>query len=133
MNNKNKLFEKAIKCRNNAYAPYSGFQVGCAILSSSGKVYVGCNVENAAYPSGSCAEAGAISALIADGERKISEILVVADTKCILPCGNCLQKICEFSDNNTIIHSADLQGVVKSFKLTELLPNSFKAEDMKNA
>ncbi|MBP5353358.1 MAG: cytidine deaminase, partial [Alphaproteobacteria bacterium] len=72
-------------------------------------------------------------AMIAAGHRKIAEILIVADTESIVPCGNCLQKIAEFADDKTLIHSADLKGVVRTFKLGELLCVNFKAEDMKNA
>ncbi len=124
------LYDVAIKCRKNAYAPYSKFMVGAAVLSSGGKIFGGCNVENASYPCGTCAEAGAISAMVADGERIIKEILVVADTAQILPCGNCLQKIAEFADNTTLVHSADLKGNIKTFKFAELLPQFFSKEDL---
>jgi cytidine deaminase len=87
-------------------------------------------VENASYPCGTCAEAGAVSAMIADGEAIIKEILIIADTSRILPCGNCLQKIAEFSDDTTLVHSADLKGNIKTFMLTELLPQSFGAKDL---
>lgn len=128
---KNEILSVAQKCRLNAYAPYSKFKVGAAILSSNGKIYGGCNVENASFPCGTCAEAGAISAMIADGENKITEIMIIADTKCILPCGNCLQKIAEFADKRTLIHSADLKGNIQTFTLEQLLPHNFKAGDMK--
>lgn len=133
MENTKKLFELAASCRLNAYTPYSKFKVGAAILGNSGKIFCGCNVENASYPCGTCAEAGAISDMIAGGENKISQILIVADTPQILPCGNCLQKILEFGDANTLVHSADLSGKIKTLKLYELMPNFFKAGDMKNA
>lgn len=124
------LYTIALECRENAYAPYSKFKVGAAILSMSGKIFAGCNVENASYPCGTCAEAGAISAMIAGGETKIAEILIVADTARILPCGNCLQKIAEFADKTALIHSADTKGSIETFKLAELLPQNFKAEDI---
>ena len=133
MENRNKLFDLARNCRENAYAPYSKFKVGAAVLSGEGGTFGGCNVENASYPCGTCAEAGAIAAMIAAGHRKIAEILIVADTEKIVPCGNCLQKIAEFADEETLIHSADLKGVVCTFKLGELLQVNFKSEDMKNA
>ncbi len=133
MENTKELFELAAKCRLNAYAPYSHFKVGAAILSKNGKLFGGCNVENASYPCGTCAEAGAISAMIAGGETAISRILIVADTAQILPCGNCMQKILEFGDENTVVLSADLNGKITSFRLYELLPKFFKAGDMKNA
>lgn len=128
---KNDLLSVALSCRLNAYAPYSKFKVGAAILGVGGKIFGGCNVENASYPCGTCAEAGAISAMIAGGETKIAEILIVADTDCILPCGNCLQKIAEFGNEQTLVHSADINGNIKTFTLMQLLPHNFKAEDIK--
>ncbi|MDO4161480.1 MAG: cytidine deaminase [Pseudomonadota bacterium] len=133
MENTQKLFELACSCRLNAYTPYSHFKVGAALLSGNHKFFCGCNVENASYPCGTCAEAGAISAMAAAGETKILEILIVADTPQILPCGNCLQKILEFGDDNTLVHSADLNGSIKTFRLYDLIPHFFKAGDIKNA
>ena len=127
------LFEQALKVRAQAYAPYSHFAVGAAVLSSGGKIYCGCNVENASYPCGICAEAGAIAAMVAAGEQQIAAILVLADSSCILPCGNCLQKIAEFGSKDTVIYSADLKQIVKTQKLGEILPQSFSAGDMQNA
>lgn len=127
------LFEQALKVRAQAYAPYSHFAVGAAVLSSGGKIYCGCNVENASYPCGICAEAGAIAAMVAAGEQQITAILVLADSSCILPCGNCLQKIAEFGSKDTVIYSADLKQIVKTQKLGEILPQSFSAGDMQNA
>ena len=130
MNNELKLLNLAQKARENAYAPYSGFKVGVALLTVNGKVFCGCNVENASYPCGTCAEAGAIAAMICGGGDKISEILVLADCEKILPCGNCLQKIAEFSFENTIIYSANLKKVVQKCKLSDLLPQNFSAKDI---
>lgn len=131
MATKNELLKVAQKSRLNAYAPYSKFKVGAAVLTTSGKIYGGCNVENSAYPCGTCAEAGAISAMVVDGERQIAEILIIADTECILPCGNCLQKIAELGNEKTLIHSADLNGNIQTFTLKQLLPHNFKAGDIK--
>ena len=128
---KNEIFQIAKKLRDNAYAPYSKFKVGAAILTTNGKIYGGCNVENASYPCGTCAEAGAISAMIAGGEKQIAEILIIADTDCILPCGNCLQKIAEFGSENTLVHSCNLEGIVNTHTLAQLLPHNFKAGDIK--
>lgn len=127
---KNEILEVAQKIRLNAYAPYSKFKVGAAILTTNGKIYAGCNVENASYPCGTCAEAGAIAAMIAGGETEIAEILIIADTKCILPCGNCLQKIAEFGNEKTLVHSADISGNIRTFTLKQLLPHNFKAGDI---
>lgn len=131
MTDANGLFKSALKCRLNAYAPYSGFKVGAAVLTPEGAVYTGCNAENASYPCGTCAEAGAISAMIAGGDKKISAILIVADTERILPCGNCLQKIAEFGTAETKVYSADISGNIREYTLSELLPHNFKADDMK--
>lgn len=125
MDSINKLFDLAKQTRLNAYAPYSKFKVGAAILTSTGNFYTGCNVENNSYPCGTCAEAGAIAAMIAGGDREITHILIMADTECILPCGNCLQKIAEFGNADTIIHSADTNKIVKTQKLRDILPQAF--------
>lgn len=124
------LYSVAMKCRENAYAPYSKFKVGAAVLSENNQIFSGCNVENASYPCGTCAEAGAIAAMIAAGERKIKEILVVADTKQIMPCGNCLQKIIEFAEETTLIHSADVQGNIKTFRVDDILKHNFSAKNL---
>jgi len=120
------LFEKARAVREYAYAPYSQFKVGAAIRSASGKIFIGCNVENAAYPEGVCAEAGAISAMIAGGETKISEICIVADTsQPIAPCGGCRQKLAEFSTPETEVILAASKGEVTRRTVGDLLPESF--------
>jgi cytidine deaminase len=120
------LFEKARAVREHAYAPYSQFKVGAAIRSASGKIFIGCNVENAAYPEGVCAEAGAISAMIAGGETKISEICIVADTsQPIAPCGGCRQKLAEFSTPETEVILAASKGEVIRRTVGDLLPESF--------
>ena len=128
---KNEILQTAERCRLNAYAPYSKFKVGAAVLTAGGKIFGGCNVENASYPCGTCAEAGAIAAMIAGGETEIAEILIIADTESILPCGNCLQKIAELGTEKTVIHSADIKGNIKSYTLKQLLPHNFKAGDIK--
>lgn len=133
MEKSDNLFEQALAAYKNAYAPYSHFQVGAAILTKSGNIFTGCNVENVSYPCGTCAEAGAISAMVAAGEREIAEILILADTQQILPCGNCLQKIAEFSASDVLIHSANPDKIVKTMTLSELLPLKFQAKDIENA
>jgi len=120
------LFAAAKAARERAYAPYSRFLVGAAIRAPSGAIYAGCNVENAAYPQGSCAEAGAIAAMALAGERRIEEIVVVGDGEGLCtPCGGCRQRIREFADAATRIHIAGLSGVRASFALEDLLPHSF--------
>src|SRR5579863_6374936 len=120
------LFEAAKAAQQKAYAPYSRFKVGAAILTPSGAIFGGCNVENAAYPQGACAEAGAISAMALAGERRIKEILVVGDGEALVtPCGGCRQRIREFASANAPIHIAGPDGVRATFTLDELLPHSF--------
>ena len=121
------LFEKAREVRENAHAPYSGFKVGAALRSSSGAVFVGCNVENAAYPEGTCAEAGAIAAMVAAGESEIAEICIVAGSgEPISPCGGCRQKISEFSKPETPVLLASPDGETTRKTAGDLLPDSFK-------
>lgn len=133
MSDKDALFQAALAYRDKAYAPYSSFAVGAAILGGNGKIYGGCNVENISYPCGTCAEAGAIAAMNADGERLIKAIVVVADGKdLITPCGACLQRILEFSDTNTTVYLANLEGIKKSYKLGQLLPVAFHEESLRS-
>ena len=120
------LFQDALAVRENAHAPYSRFKVGAAIRSANGQVFVGCNVENSAYPEGTCAEAGAIAAMIAAGENKIEEVCVVAESPLpIAPCGGCRQKIAEFSNPDVLVNLADLNGETKRITIGELLPHAF--------
>lgn len=125
------LFLKALETQKNAYAPYSAFKVGAAILTKAGHIYAGANVENVSYPCGTCAEAAAIAAMVVAGEYEISDIVIVADSKNLVsPCGACLQRIAEFSNKHTKVHLADLKGVQKSYNLEQLLPVVFH-EDLK--
>lgn len=115
-----------------AYAPYSNFKVGAVALGGNGQLYAGCNVENAAYPLGTCAEAGAISAMVADGETRLQEIVVMGSGAALVtPCGGCRQKIREFGAEDTPIHICDPElGVRKTVTLGELLPLSFGPENL---
>ena len=125
------LKQAALKIRENAYAPYSGFQVGVALRSSSGEVYTGVNVENAAYPEGTCAEAGAIARMIAAGDRKITAVYVVADgAEPVPPCGGCRQKLAEFSAPDVPITMATISGIEKTLTVAQLLPGAFTPEHM---
>jgi len=120
------LFNAAKDVRENAYAPYSKFKVGAALRSTSGRVFVGCNVENVAYPEGTCAEAGAIAAMIAAGDSRISEIVVVADSpEPITPCGGCRQKLAEFGDPDVPVILAGPTGERARLTLADLLPGAF--------
>lgn len=133
MSDINTLFKKALEARENAYAPYSMFKVGAAILSSNGNMYIGCNVENVSYPCGTCAEAGAIANMNASGDRLISDIVVVAKSeRLITPCGACLQRIFEFSDKNTKVHLADLTSIKRTYHISDLLPLAFDEKELKN-
>jgi cytidine deaminase len=120
------LLSAARAVQANAHAPYSDFPVGAALRTPSGQVFTGCNVENAAYPQGTCAEAGAIAAMAAAGERAIEVLLTVADGEMLAtPCGGCRQKIREFATSATVIHVAGPEGVRKSYTIDDLLPDSF--------
>ncbi|MGO8740170.1 cytidine deaminase [Rhodoblastus sp.] len=125
------LFAHANAARERAYAPYSHFGVGAALRTDSGAVFSGCNVENAAFPLGVCAETSAISAMIAGGERRIAEILVLGPgPKKIAPCGACRQRIAEFGAGARV-HLADERGEVETFALADLLPRAFGPESLK--
>ena len=125
------LKQAALKIRENAYAPYSGFQVGVALMSSSGEIYTGVNVENAAYPEGTCAEAGAIARMVAAGDRKIMAVYVVADgAEPVPPCGGCRQKLAEFSAPDVPVTMATISGIEKTLTVAQLLPGAFTPEHM---
>lgn len=127
------LFEKAKTARLEAYAPYSNYKVGAAIYTQSGNVYASCNVENISFPCGTCAEAGAIAAMVAGGDREIKEFLVLSDGKeLVYPCGACLQRIAEFADESTKIYVADTKAIRQTYYLKDLLPHNFKASELKN-
>ena len=123
------LVDAAIAVRAKAYAPYSNFPVGAAVRSAEGGIFAGCNVENAAYAQVSCAEAGAISAMIASGGRRIAAIAVAGGDKsstcACTPCGGCRQRIHEFSDENTRIIVEDDDSERHTYTMAELLPSSF--------
>ena len=128
------LLELATQVRQNAYAPYSGFKVGAALRSASGNLHAGCNVENAAYPEGTCAEAGAIAAMIAAGDTAIAEIAVIADSPTpVAPCGGCRQKIAEFALPDTPVVMATLGGATATVAVRDLLPGAFNAAAMDRA
>lgn len=120
------LFAAALAVQRNAYAPYSNYLVGAAVLTASGKIFSGCNVENASYPEGGCAETGAIAAMCAAGEREIVAVLTVCDGENLgTCCGGCRQRIREFAKLDIPIYAADGAGVRATFTLEGLLPQSF--------
>lgn len=121
------LIRAAVLVRARAYAPYSRFMVGAALRCDDGSIHSGCNVENAAYPEGTCAEAGAIAAMVAAGKRHITEIVVCGsgDAPCT-PCGGCRQKLREFGSADLRVCMVGEQGDIKLVRtLSELLPDSF--------
>ncbi|WP_374646693.1 cytidine deaminase [Tabrizicola sp.] len=125
------LLEAATRVRERAYAPYSRFKVGAALRSTSGAVHVGCNVENVAYPEGTCAEAGAIAAMIAAGDSRIAEVLVIADSPDpVPPCGGCRQKIAEFAGQEVRVTLCTTEGKQKVMTVADLLPGVFSAAHM---
>ena len=123
------LFAAAEAIRARAYAPYSKFSVGAAILADDGRIYSGCNIENAAYPVGNCAEASAIAAMIAGGGKRITRIYVTGPGKApVTPCGACRQRIREFADLDVEIISHGIDGTPLVQTLDQLLPHSFGPE-----
>jgi cytidine deaminase len=129
------LFDAARKVRDRAHAPYSRLSVGAALRTETGSIHTGCNVENASFPEGSCAETAAIAAMIASGgsdpARRIKAICVVAepiDGRLVTPCGGCRQRIAEFGHPGTIVYVADPDGNSRSYRLGDLLPAAFALE-----
>jgi len=123
------LIEAAKQVRQNAHAPYSNYFVGAAIVDDRGDIHTGCNVENAAYPEGTCAEANAIGAMVAAGGKRISVIAAVGgreDLEFCTPCGGCRQSILEFSDENTRIILINGEGEIQKYSVDELLPLAFR-------
>ena len=120
------LIDDAKSVRPNAHAPYSNFKVGAAIRATSGSVHLGVNVENVAYPEGTCAEAGAIAAMVAAGDTRIAEVAIIADCpEPVTPCGGCRQKIREFAGPDVKVTMATLEGKEMVMTVAELLPGAF--------
>ena len=125
------LLSLAVQVQQRAHVPYSHFPVGAALVTPSGRVFVGANVENAAYPEGMCAEASAIAAMASAGEREIVTIVTVCDGDALsTPCGGCRQKIREFATSETVIHAAGPDGVRTTYSMADLLPDSFGPENL---
>jgi cytidine deaminase len=122
------LIIKAIAAREQAYCPYSGYSVGAAVVDELGQLHQGCNVENAAYPLGNCAEAAAIGAMVQRGGKRIAQIAIAGGSSEITactPCGGCRQRIHEFADEKTVIIVLDDSGEWQEYTIAELLPASF--------
>lgn len=125
------LIEKAIQAKNKAYVPYSNFPVGAALITTSGEIYTGCNIENAAYPVGCCAERVAIFKAIANEERDFAKMAIVADTKePVSPCGSCRQVMSEFFNRNMEICLTNLNKDKTFTTMEELLPFAFESKDL---
>ena len=128
------LFAAATAVRGHAYAPYSRFHVGAAIRAGDGRVFSGCNVENAAYPQGQCAEANAIAMMVSGGATRIAEVLVIGgqegDGLLCSPCGGCRQRLREFADGDTQVHICGPEGLRQTATLAELLPMSFGPDNL---
>ena len=123
------LIDAAKKVRLHAHAPYSGYRVGAALLDENGQVHSGCNVENAAFPEGVCAEANAIGSMVTAGGKKIVAIAAVGGKDEIVactPCGGCRQKILEFADGDTRILLIGDSGDIEDYSIEDLLPASFR-------
>ena len=128
------MLDVARDVRERAYAPYSNFKVGAAVRGKSGTVYQGCNVENASYPEGTCAEAGAIAAMVAAGETELVEVCVIADAPTpVTPCGGCRQKLVEFGKGEVPVRMATTDGPEITMTLAELLPGAFKKAQMERS
>ncbi|QFU07309.1 Cytidine deaminase [Rhodobacteraceae bacterium THAF1] len=126
------LIAAAAAVRENAHAPYSNFKVGAALRTRDGQVFAGCNVENVAFPEGTCAEAGAIAAMCAAGAREIVAVAVIADSPAPVPCcGGCRQKIAEFAGADVPVMMATTSGARRQVTVAELLPGAFDAGFMK--
>ncbi len=120
------MIDLARSTMTRAYAPYSNFAVGAVLRGHNGKLYAGCNVENAAYPESQCAEASAVSAMILDGEHNIAEVLVMAGGReLVTPCGGCRQRLREFAEDDVPVHLCGTDGLKRTVTLAELLPFSF--------
>mgnify|MGYP001012653947 FL=1 len=129
MNSKD-LVELAIKAKENAYVPYSNFRVGAALLTKNGKVYTGCNIENASYGATNCAERTAIFKAVSEGEREFEAIAINADTDDMtFPCGICRQAIIEFS-RDIKLYISNKNGEYKEYSIGELLPGAFTSDDL---
>ena len=126
-----RLLQAAREARQHAYAPYSRFLVGAAVLDEAGRIHAGCNVENAAYPQGVCAEAGALSAMALAGGRRLQAVVVAGEgPSWVTPCGGCRQKLREFAADTCPVWAADDSGVRGTYTLGGLLPHSFGPEHL---
>ncbi|MFD1864047.1 cytidine deaminase [Planococcus chinensis] len=128
---KEQLINEAKAARERAYVPYSNFQVGAALLTADGKVYGGCNIENAGYSMTNCAERTAMFKAVSEGDKSFAALAVVADTKGpVSPCGACRQVLAEFCSPDMPVYLTNLNGDVQETTVSELLPGAFSTEDL---
>jgi cytidine deaminase len=126
------MFRAALDAQREAYAPYSQFHVGAAVLVPDGRIFAAGNVENAAYPEGTCAETGAIAMMAAAGVREIAAVLTVCPGEALgTCCGGCRQRIREFAEPDTPVYAAGPEGIRATFRLDELLPSSFGPDHLR--
>lgn len=125
-----KLMELASRARENSYSPYSNFKVGAAVLAGSGKIYTGCNIENASYTPTICAERTAVFKAISEGESELLKIAIVGQGDYTYPCGVCRQVLREFNRDIEVL-VGNSKDNYRKVSLEELLPNSFGREDIK--
>lgn len=126
------LFSAAKDAMDRAYAPYSRFPVGAALKTETGAIHAGCNIENASFPEGWCAETSALSHMVMAGGGKVKEIAVVAEKMSrIMPCGGCRQRLSEFVADDAVLHLCDLDGVVETVPFSAVFPLGFTFEDGK--
>lgn len=126
------LFVAARAAMAHAYAPYSKFPVGAALLTTDGRVFTGANIEVASYPEGWCAETTALGHYVMAGGGKLAEIAVVAEKMDrITPCGGCRQRLAEFADPETKLHLCDQNGIVETVTMAEILPFGFRGDTLK--
>ena len=122
------LIDMALKTMENAYAPYSGFKVGAALLCSDKKVYTGCNIENSSYGASNCAERTAIFKAVSEGEREFEKIAIVSSSgDFTFPCGICRQVLSEFMYDKTVVLFSEKDGI-REFKVKDLLPEAFRLQ-----
>jgi cytidine deaminase len=126
------LFAAAREAMARAYAPYSKFPVGVALLTTDGRVFTGANIEIASYPEGWCAETTALGHYVMAGGGRLAEIIVVAEKMDrITPCGGCRQRLAEFADPDTKLHMCDQNGIVETVTMAEILPFGFRGDTLK--
>lgn len=127
---KEDILKKAIEAKEHAYAPYSKFHVGAAVLTEDGNVYTGSNIENSSYPATICAERVAISTAVHSGSKKIKMLAIAGDSDYTHPCGICRQVLVEFSDEETLVIVGKDTHNFKVYSVNELLPYAFTKEDI---